>query len=241
MENKDLKIEMQNVKYAGFWIRHLAVAIDTIIFFIISIIFAILLNLITPNNQDLTENIYNIFTIIFSIFYFWILHYFWGQTPWKMAMWIKVVKKTWENISFLQSIWRVFATIISSLPFMLWYFWAWWNKKKKTFHDMLAWTVVIEIRETSWVLIFILNFLISILSIFILTIFIGIILFAIVLQENPAIIFDILPLLPPEAVNEIFTNLGLNIDNIDPQNLNPQDKIKILEMIQKDSWIDLPQ
>ena len=151
---------MKNNKtnFAGFWIRNIAITIDFTILFVFWILTWIVLNFIWVQIDNWTTA-WIIISLLFDLFWFlyfaWFHHHFW-QTPWKMAVWVKVVRSDnlWK-ISRLQAIWRSFATILSALPLFLWYAWAWWDSKKRTFHDLLAQTVVIEDKVISkWLVIF---------------------------------------------------------------------------------------
>ena len=142
--------------FAGFWIRHIALFIDIMIlflfFFLIWILFAVFWIQI-----DTTTTMWFIVWLFFDLIwfiYFACFHYHFWKTPWKMLVWVKVMTKDFWKISRLQSLWRSFATILSALPLFLWYAWAWWDKKKRTFHDLLAQTVVVEENAISknWVI-----------------------------------------------------------------------------------------
>ena len=145
-----------NIKFAGFWIRHIAIFVDFLILFLIWILFWLILNLlwVQIDNTTTTWFIIQILTNLFWFLYFALFHFFLWKTPWKIAVWVKVVNHNFEKISMLQAFWRSFATILSALPLFLWYFWAWWDQKKRTFHDMLAKTYIIEEKAISvnWII-----------------------------------------------------------------------------------------
>ncbi len=149
---------MIKTTYAWFWIRHLALSIDMVFFLFLAtitiIIIWFLFSALWFSEEIYWEIISNIIWFIVSVSYFSLMHYYYGQTLWKMAMWVKVVNVKLKNISIYQAFWRYFATIVSSLPLLLWFFWAWWDNKKRSFHDLLAKTLVITVRKTpSWVVI----------------------------------------------------------------------------------------
>ena len=152
---------MKTPVFAGFWTRHLAYFLDTLIIWTLWA----LLSLLFISVFWLESWASDLVMICASFSYFIWMHYKFGQTLWKMALWVKVIDKTWKALTLPQSIWRGFATILSSLPFMLWYFWAGWDKEKRTFHDMLAWTRVVEVRFVAAWIVFLWNFLIFLLSI----------------------------------------------------------------------------
>lgn len=146
---------MIKTTYAWFWIRNLALFIDMLIFCIISFVIWIIFWLLFSAMwlKDLTL-INNLLWFIVSMLYFSLMHLFYGQTLWKMALWVKVVNTKLKSISIYQAFWRYFVAILSGLLLLLWFFWAWWDNKKRSFHDLLAKTLVITTRQTpSWVVI----------------------------------------------------------------------------------------
>ena len=135
-----------NKQFAWFWIRHVAFFVDIVILLLIWMLFWFILNLLWIQ-IDNTTTTWFIISLCFDLFWFLYFacfhHHFW-QTPWKMLVWVEVVNKEFWKISRIQAIWRSFATILSTIPLFLWYAWAWWDAKKRTFHDLLAQTVVVE-------------------------------------------------------------------------------------------------
>lgn len=154
---------MENKKFAHFWIRHLAYFIDAFIYSFVWLFLPVVFYAIWFSTV-----ISAILQIIASFLYFILFHYYKGQTIWKMALWIKVVDKDWNKLSFLQCVWRSLATIISFIPLLIWFFWSWRNKEWKTFHDMLSWTRVISIHHVPWWVVFLWNFIIFLISFWIL-------------------------------------------------------------------------
>lgn len=150
---------MKNTIYSWFWIRHLSIFIDWVVTMLINILLWYIVwftiwNLWSTDTETIKQVSFWISLLVW-VSYFGLMHYYWWQTIGKMAMWIRVVNK-WSlgNISFLQAILRFFATIISALPLMLWYIWPSWDKEKRSFHDMIAKTRVIEIRNTPvWIVV----------------------------------------------------------------------------------------
>lgn len=172
---------MENKKFAWFWIRHIALTIDIIILTILSWFLFYFINYFWFDSRyesSVWIIIWLFIDLIWFVFFAYFHFSFW-KTPWKMAVWVKVVSQDWEKLTLLQSFWRSFATILSTIPLWLWYAWAWWDEKKRTFHDMLAKTYVIEDNSISkgWVIfwnimiciLFILLFILVILWIFLLS------------------------------------------------------------------------
>jgi len=70
-----------------------------------------------------------------------------GQTPGKKAYRIKVVDaKTHENISFIRALLRFIAFLFGA-TILIGLLFPFYNKEKKAFHDMIANTIEIEVRE----------------------------------------------------------------------------------------------
>ena len=147
------------VEYAGFWRRFAAVLIDILVLLII----------ITPLTSFFTKGFYlpgfdprgDIATQLATIPFDWsyliindllpmaLAIFFWVRfrgTPGKQLMNCEVVDATTlDNLTVGQSFIRYFAYIISILPLFLGFFWIAWDKKKRSFHDLLAHTVVIHV------------------------------------------------------------------------------------------------
>jgi uncharacterized RDD family membrane protein YckC len=73
---------------------------------------------------------------------FW---YFYGATPGKMLMRMKIVDaRTEKPLNMLQIILRLCGYIVSGLCLMLGFLWIGTNRKRRAWHDFLADTVVIN-------------------------------------------------------------------------------------------------
>lgn len=71
-----------------------------------------------------------------------------GATPGKKIMGLRIVRADHSlDVSVGQLFFReTIGRIISTLPFFLGYIWVSWDKERKTFHDMLAKTRVVDFR-----------------------------------------------------------------------------------------------
>lgn len=138
---------MNNLEYAGFWIRTGASLIDTVIMLIIIMP---LMTMIYGHAYWTSESLF---------FGFWdaILNYilpavavilFWrykSATPGKMALGLKVVDAaTGQSVSTGRLIVRYFSYYISIIPFMLGIIWVGIDKRKQGWHDKIAGTVVVR-------------------------------------------------------------------------------------------------
>lgn len=131
---------MEKIHYAGFWVRFIAIILDT---FLILTPITLLLGLIfgfdalrEPNPQ---------IGILQVVFYGTIICYYWvsiGQTPGQKAFHIVLVNsQTQKTIGYTQAFWRFamyFVSIASVAGILLPLF----RKDKKCLHDLLANTTV---------------------------------------------------------------------------------------------------
>ncbi len=141
----DNDLNPEDFKFKGFWIRAIAFIIDLIILgavqaFIAGIFFSGLLFEV----DDVMIIISSIFDNVLSAAYFIAMHAIWSATIGKMIFKAQVVvAATGEPMGIGRTIGRYFATFLSSIPLGLGYFWAGWDKEKRTFHDMICGTRVV--------------------------------------------------------------------------------------------------
>ena len=158
---------MNEVKYAGFWIRFIASFLDTlflalpvaiVIYFLSdgnwfdfsqyqqNIKMAMSGNVNALNNlpkTDRTWEIINLIVIITVTMIFW--RRWKGATPGKKFVHIKIVDaKTFKDIDNKQAITRSFGYIVSTLAFLIGFIMVAFRKDKRGIHDLLAGTVVIH-------------------------------------------------------------------------------------------------
>lgn len=138
---------MNNVEYAGFWIRTLASIIDSIL--VLIIIYPILSLIYGQDYWDNNAFVLGFWDLILSyilpavaVVIFWVYK---SATPGKMALNLSIVDATTGNKPTTgQLIGRYFAYYISMLPLFLGFFWVGFDKRKQGWHDKLAGTVVIK-------------------------------------------------------------------------------------------------
>ena len=84
-------------------------------------------------------------SFLISLFYNW---YFWtrqdGQTPGKMALNIRVIKKDGSDIEDADAIIRFIGYYINSAVFLLGWVWAIFDAENQGWHDKLAGTYVVK-------------------------------------------------------------------------------------------------
>ena len=158
---------MNEVRYAGFWIRFVASFLDTLF---LALPVAIVIYFLSDGNWfDFVQYQQNIayamsgnadkalasqpqtslkWERLFEISVLVVTVIFWkkwrGATPGKKFVHIKIVDaKTFENIDNKQAITRSFGYIVSTMLFLVGFIMVAFRKDKRGLHDMLASTVVV--------------------------------------------------------------------------------------------------
>lgn len=143
-------------RYGGFWIRFLAFVIDSVINNIIGIAIGIALGLFIGMGvsaaaiqmTEFNEFLLSIISFILSLITTWL--YFalfqsskYMATPGKMVFGLIVVDKEYKRLSFAHATGRFFATIVSTITFLIGFIMAAFTARKRALHDMIAGTYVI--------------------------------------------------------------------------------------------------
>jgi len=81
--------------------------------------------------------------MLINVGYYTYFHGITGQTPGKMAMGLKVIQATGEEMTLGIAFLRYVGSIVSSLCFLLGYIWVAFDRRKQGWHDKIAGTVVI--------------------------------------------------------------------------------------------------
>lgn len=147
-------------KYAGFWRRFVAYTIDNVIinivFFILLIIIlsAYILGSISGNNNAWVAALNDparitfivflatAFYIIMSIAYFTYFHGIKGRTPGKMLLGLQVLTVDGTPVNFGIAFLRSVGYLLSSILY-IGFIWAAFDRRKQSWHDKIAGTVVI--------------------------------------------------------------------------------------------------
>lgn len=142
---------MNEVEYAGFWIRTGAAIIDSIL---LIIIIGPLLTVIYGGDywlgdvqpQGPVDILINYILPAIAVIIFWVYK---SATPGKMATKLTIVDaKSGGKPSTGQFIGRYLAYYVSMLPLFLGIIWVGIDKRKQGWHDKLAGTVVIKNNTT---------------------------------------------------------------------------------------------
>ena len=138
---------MDDMQYAGFWIRVAAALIDTVVFILV---FSVPLTLIYGADYWTSEVLVTgtwdfLLTYIAPII---ITVWFWTKylgTPGKMALRLRVLDAhTGKSISTPKAIGRYLGYYVSAIPLLLGFIWVGIDKKKQGFHDNLAGNAVVR-------------------------------------------------------------------------------------------------
>jgi len=146
------------IKYAGFWIRAVALMVDISIFIWLPFLFFGAMSYNSPL-QVISEQIgYGVSGALFSfgifclmiilfftpLFYFVLMTYYKGATLGKMLMGIKVQTENSEKLTWGKVILReTVGKMASSVVFNIGYIMAAFTNKKQALHDMVVSTVVV--------------------------------------------------------------------------------------------------
>lgn len=126
--------------YAGFWLRFLALVIDTLIFVLAGIILGFSVGTIGVSLKSLDIPLF----IIGWLYYALMESSSKQATIGKIVLGISVVDTTGNRISFGRATGRYFAKIISGIILSIGYIMAAFTAKKQALHDILASTLVIK-------------------------------------------------------------------------------------------------
>lgn len=140
---------MQEVKYAGFWIRTGAAIIDTILIMLVTLPLLVAIYGWAYFDADKTGIVAGPADFLISwvlpavaVIAFWILK---QATPGKMAVSTRIVDAESGNAASTgQLIGRYFAYFAATIPLGLGILWVAFDKKKQGWHDKLAGTVVVR-------------------------------------------------------------------------------------------------
>lgn len=150
-------------EYGGFWRRAFAFLIDNLIlslifalFFVMGVVSLGLSAAFTHGDlslrrlTDLTLGylvIYHLAMGLIGMLYFTYFHGTAGQTPGKMILGLKVLQANGQEMNLGIGFLRWVGYIVSALPFHLGFIWIAFDSKKRGWHDMIAGTVVVRLRN----------------------------------------------------------------------------------------------
>jgi uncharacterized RDD family membrane protein YckC len=138
----------------GFWLRSLAMAVDSLILLLLLAIFVVLgfltLALGSTGGREVPflRQAFIVIPVIFplglvlALAYFTFFHGTWGQTIGKMIFGLQVVRTDGQPLTFSRALARAFCYFLSALPFSLGFLWVGLSPAKRGWHDSLTDTMV---------------------------------------------------------------------------------------------------
>ncbi|UCG68114.1 MAG: RDD family protein [Thermoplasmata archaeon] len=131
--------------FAGFWRRFVAMFVDFILIYLVSILFVIQ-SMFTTQEKPM-EDLAGILFMVFCWLYFALFESSAKQgTVGKMIIGIKVTDLDGQRISFGRASGRFFAKLLSVIPLYIGFLMAGWTLKKQALHDMISGTLVLRNR-----------------------------------------------------------------------------------------------
>ncbi|MGI8745257.1 MAG: RDD family protein [Bryobacteraceae bacterium] len=135
------------MRYAGFWIRVVAVLLDAIALFLVNSIFtfAIFGSVVSTRLDFARLGLSYLISLALGFSYY---VFFWsrfGATPGKMALKLKVVTAQGGPISVGRAVGRYFAYLLSGFTLGIGYIIAAFDSEKRALHDHICNTRVIHI------------------------------------------------------------------------------------------------
>jgi len=157
----EASVSSGGTEYAGFWIRFLALIIDSVILGVVSgiingvfggIIGATFLTSNQPAGSA-AAGMFGFFSaiwlanIVINYAYYVILTGLYGATLGKMVLGLRVVDSNGQKIGMPKAALReIVGKVISGIVFALGYIWVAFDEKKQGWHDKIAGTYVVKVR-----------------------------------------------------------------------------------------------
>jgi uncharacterized RDD family membrane protein YckC len=136
----------------GLLRRLMAIFYDLILLIAILFIATVLANALNHGNPIEPENpYYPLFVIYLLAISFFYYGWFWthgGQTLGLQTWKIQLISSKHQNISWWQAFIRIITAICSWSCFGLGFFWSIFSKEKKTWHDILSRTELVDLRHS---------------------------------------------------------------------------------------------
>jgi uncharacterized RDD family membrane protein YckC len=139
---------------AGFWMRAVASLLDSLLLFLVQFVFSLILGLtagsmlsgVEPHGEAFIGLMATIFGVLVGFTYSVFFTGYCGQTPGKMALRIKVIRTTGEEIGYGRALVReVPGKFLSGILLGIGYLMAAFDSRKQGLHDRIADTYVIKL------------------------------------------------------------------------------------------------
>lgn len=150
--------ESYTVDYAGFWLRLVAMVIDSVVIGVIIWLFVGLWPLVlgrgwmgAATDAGDAGTIYWASLILIPVLiiaaYFIVFWHWRGQTPGMQVMRITVIRFNGDPVSWGSAVMRFLGYIISTAVLLIGFFWVAYDARRQGWHDKLAETYVIMGRS----------------------------------------------------------------------------------------------
>jgi uncharacterized RDD family membrane protein YckC/Tfp pilus assembly protein PilE len=140
-------VESVPVKYAGFWVRYVAITVDSIIVGVSTILLSFILSFcasVIGINATVALLLINIITILAGLSYYILMTHYKQATLGKMLVGIVVKSDDLQKLTLKKVLLReIVGKLLSSLTFSIGYLMAAFTAKKQGLHDIIAHSVVV--------------------------------------------------------------------------------------------------
>jgi uncharacterized RDD family membrane protein YckC len=144
----------ENSPKGGFWVRVVAALVDLVIVSVLQLALVFLLiyilgltdGITSGDTKELLAGLVGIFSTLVGLIYYVFFIGYCGQTPGKMALRIKVIRTTGEDIGYGRAFLReVVGKFVSGIVLGIGYLWVAFDPQKQGWHDKIAGTYVIKL------------------------------------------------------------------------------------------------
>ena len=155
-EEEEPALIWEGPRKGGFWLRSMAFAVDHLILFFTMAIFTVVgflaaeiggggaRDFLFYQQARIVLPILLPLAIILFMTYFAFFHGAWGQTIGKMIFGLRVVTIDGQVPSFPRALARTIVYALSAIPFFLGFIWVGFTSSKRSWHDLIAGTMVIR-------------------------------------------------------------------------------------------------
>jgi TPR repeat protein/uncharacterized RDD family membrane protein YckC len=136
-------------RYAGFWIRFAAGAVDYVILLIPTLVISYLLRATMPIQTKPDQLAVEVSDFVINMIVWWVFTAGFMASPWQATPGMKVcalriVDYAGSRISFARATGRCFAQFLSVLILCIGYFMVAWTSRRQALHDLIAETLMLK-------------------------------------------------------------------------------------------------
>jgi len=155
-EEEEPALIWEGPRRGGFWLRSMAFAIDHLILLFTMAIFTVVgflaaeiggggaRDFLLYQQARIVLPILLPLAVILFVTYFAFFHGAWGQTIGKMIFGLRVVTIDGQPPSFPRALARTIVYALSAIPFFLGFIWVGFTSSKRSWHDLIAGTMVVR-------------------------------------------------------------------------------------------------